>query len=245
MQAMYRLFGALERQFAHLQGKGMGAHSMQAEIKAVKKLQPQLGLVIDIGGNVGNYSHTVLSYFPKANIHLFEPAGANITKLQQRFAGQSQITINQKAVGETAGLMTLYADQPGSGLASLSKRDLSHHNIRFEYEEQVEVVRFDQYYHTHFAGQTIDLVKIDVEGHEMAVLAGFGEVLNKVRVFQFEFGGCNVDTRTYFRDFWDFFTKRGFFIYRITPLGLQQINKYKEADEVFTTTNFLAYQPNH
>lgn len=239
---MYRLFGALERRFAHLQGKGMGAHSMQAEIKAVTHLQAQLALVVDIGGNVGNYSQTVLSYFPQATIHLFEPAGANITKLQQRFSGHTQVVINQKAVGAAAGQMTLYADQPGSGLASLSKRDLSHHNIRFEHEEQVEVVRFDQYYDTFLSGKIIDLVKIDVEGHEMAVLNGFGETLNKVRVFQFEFGGCNVDTRTYFRDFWDFFTQRGFTIYRITPLGLQHIDKYREADEVFTTTNFLAHR---
>lgn len=91
-------------------------------------------------------------------------------------------------------------------MAGLSQRDLSQHNLCFRHEVPLEVVRFEQYYHAHLAGQTSNLVKIDVAG-ELAVIACFGEVLNKVRVFQFEFGGCNVDTRTYSRDIWDVITQ--------------------------------------
>jgi hypothetical protein len=32
----------------------------------------------------------------------------------------------------------------------------------------------------------------------------------------------------------------GYKIYRITPFGATQLNKYSELDEIFLTTNFLA-----
>lgn len=83
---------------------------------------------------------------------------------------------------------------------------------------------------------------MDVAG-ALAVLACFGEVLNKVRIFQFEFGGSKAAARTYLRDFWHIIAKLAFGIHRITPLDLQLIHKCKAANEVFTTP-FLAYQPN-
>ena len=84
------------------------------------------------------------------------------------------------------------------------------------------------------------MVKIDVEGHELTALKGFGNALNATRVLQFEFGGCNIDTRTYFQDFWYFFKGQDFEIYRITPVGAEKITRYNERDEFFSTTNYIA-----
>lgn len=61
-----------------------------------------------------------------------------------------------------------------------------------------------------------------------------------MRVLQFEFGGCNIDTRTYFKDFWQLASMEGFIIYRMAPVGLVCIDRYRESDEFFSTTNFLA-----
>jgi hypothetical protein len=88
-------------------------------------------------------------------------------------------------------------------------------------------------------------VKIDIEGHELGALRGFGAAVEATKVFQFEFGGCNIDTRTYFREFYYFFRERHFAIRRITPLGLQPIEQYRESDESFSCTNFLAVNRRH
>ena len=57
----------------------------------------------------------------------------------------------------------------------------------------------------------------------------------------FEFGGCNIDTRTYFQDFWYFFKDKNMLIYRILPHNrLYKILSYNEMYEQFTTTNYLA-----
>ncbi len=88
------------------------------------------------------------------------------------------------------------------------------------------------------------MFKIDVEGHELKVLEGVGSLINKIKVIQFEFGGCNIDTKTYFRDFWYFFKERNFDIYRITPLGPMKITQYKECYERFETTNYFCVNTN-
>lgn len=55
--------------------------------------------------------------------------------------------------------------------------------------------------------------------------------LHLIKVIQFEFGGANIDSRTYFKDFWKFFYYNNFSLFRITPLGLLRINNYSESDE--------------
>ncbi|WP_445778772.1 hypothetical protein [Shewanella sp.] len=45
------------------------------------------------------------------------------------------------------------------------------------------------------------MIKIDIEGHELSVLKVFGAAIEATKVIQFEFGDCNIDTRTYFQDF--------------------------------------------
>ena len=74
----------------------------------------------------------------------------------------------------------------------------------------------------------------------MDALHGLGESLNYINVIQFEFGGCNIDTKTFFQDFWYFFEERGFDLFRISPFGLIHITKYRETDEFFVSTNYLA-----
>jgi hypothetical protein len=73
---------------------------------------------------------------------------------------------------------------------------------------------------------------------------GMGKAIHQTRIIQFEFGGCNIDTRTYFRDFWSFFNFHNFKLYRITPFGLERITRYRQSDESFATTNYIAINNN-
>jgi hypothetical protein len=115
--------------------------------------------------------------------------------------------------------------------------------------EEIITKRFDDYWKTTEFGKSddksndntiIDYVKIDVEGHELDVLEGFGSIIDNVRIIQFEFGGANIDTRTFFQDFWYFFTDKNYSLYRISPIGVLPIRKYTELDEFFSTTNYIA-----
>jgi FkbM family methyltransferase len=236
------MFEWCERFCAVAQGKGWGTATIATEVSAclcLMRSRPES--FVDIGANVGNYTAEVLKRCPGIRCLVIEPAKLNITRLRERFGGQAYVALRQCALASESGHRILFSDIAGSGLASLTKRDLAHRDIEMALREDVQTMRFDELLSGWpTPGGRIDYVKIDVEGHELEVLAGFGERLRQVRLVQFEFGGCNIDTRTFIRDFWTFFDENGFLLYRITASGPRRIWRYSEALEFFVTTNFVA-----
>jgi len=222
------------------QGKGWGSVTVDVEVKAVASLlRDNPKLCIDVGGNAGLYSKALLSEF-ETKIVVFEPNKKNNQMLLEMFSGSPNVSIENLALSNQNGFATLHADKDGSGLASLTKRKLDHFGISFEFTEQVTTVRFEDYWRDVLGSPEIGLLKLDIEGHELAALDGLGNAINHIDLIQFEFGGCNIDTRTYFQDFWHYFTKYSFDLYRMGPLGLRKIERYRERDEFFSTTNYYA-----
>jgi FkbM family methyltransferase len=239
--SIFKLINGLERIAAYAQGKGYGSATMEQEVRLVQRLlQTQPKLAIDIGGNVGNYTAELRKRNPSLEIHTFEPSASNIGKLTARFKNDGLVKLVPLALSDKAGSATLFSNEPGSGLGSLTQRKLEHFNIAFDTKEAIDTVRFEDYWKAALQCRQLDMVKIDIEGHELTALKGFGRALEVTKVLQFEFGGCNIDTRTYFQDFWYFFKEQKFDTYRITPLGAEKITRYKESDEYFATTNYIA-----
>jgi hypothetical protein len=81
---------------------------------------------------------------------------------------------------------------------------------------EVETITIDEYV---ASGEidTVDYMKIDVEGHEMAVIRGAHRSIEQgiVRALSFEFGQADVVSRTFFRDFWQYLTDLKLRIYRL------------------------------
>jgi FkbM family methyltransferase len=233
---------AIELDMKNIQGKGKGGESVSAEVTAaisfLSKFNISEPVIFDVGANVGLYSQAILNQIPNSKVFAFEPSQTSRKILENRFLNDSRVTVIPFALGSEVASRTLWSDQAGSGLASLTKRRLEHFNIDFNYAEEVQVTTLDTWAKSQ--KEKPDFIKMDVEGHELDVLDGGRDVLSSVRVIQFEFGGCNIDTRTYFQDFWYFFQAHGFSLYRITPKGPIQIVKYSEEDECFNTTNYLA-----
>tara|TARA_B100000795_G_C22766108_1_gene425773 strand:+ start:1273 stop:1488 length:216 start_codon:yes stop_codon:yes gene_type:complete len=69
------------------------------------------------------------------------------------------------------------------------------------------------------------------------------DIFEKFSVIHFEFGGTNIDSETYFKNFW-YLLKNNIYIYRISPSGPIFIKKYSELDELFHQMNYLAFNRN-
>ena len=219
-------------------GNGWGIESIENEVKnclSLLKISPKN--FVDIGANKGEYTNFLLKVKPNLECHLFEPSIKNFEKLKKRFS-QKNIFINNIGLFNSNKKSKLFYDHSGSELASLTKRRLEHFQVDMDFEEIIELQRFDNYWRD--KNSIIDYIKIDVEGHELDILEGFGDLIQNVRLIQFEFGGCNIDTRTFFQDFWYFFAEKEFLIFRITPRGPLLIKNYSEKDEHFLTTNYIA-----
>jgi FkbM family methyltransferase len=238
---LFNLINHFERLAAYAQGKGYGTATTEQEVHLLQSLlQTQPKLAIDIGGNVGNYTAELRKRNPSLEIHTFEPSTTNIEKLTTRFKNDSLIKLVPLALSDEAREATLYSNVPGSLMGSLTQRKLEHFNIAFDTKETIDTIRFEDYWKTTLQSRQLDMVKIDIEGHELNALRGFGSALYATKVLQFEFGGTDIDTRTFFQDFWYFFREKNFDIYRITPLGAQKITRYRESDEYFAITNYIA-----
>ncbi|MBH8573086.1 FkbM family methyltransferase [Nostocaceae cyanobacterium CENA369] len=202
--------------------------------------------IFDVGSNQGQYLRLILQNFPEDNlsVHCFEPSSYTFEILESSVEpkAQSKVKLNNLAFGKTQGELTLHYNKAGSGLASLTKRRLEHFGINFDSSEVVKVDTVDNYSNKNNV-QQINLLKLDVEGHELDVLAGASEMFSKqaINIVSFEFGGCNIDTRTYFQDFYYFFKDINMSLFRIIPAGyLYPIKSYKEVFEQFRTTNYVA-----
>ena len=237
-----KLLFFIERVAAYLLGKGWGSGTVEKEFAAALSLLEgkKVEFCVDIGGNKGTYTEQIIKQAPLCNVVIFEPAKTNVETLSLKFTNSPNVKIEQCAISNEVGDATLYSNEDGSGLASLTQRRLDHFGIDFNNTESIKTIKFEDYWKVELKSRDIDICKIDIEGHELDALTGFGEAIKHISVIQFEFGGCNIDTRTFFQDFWYFFQENGFDLFRISPIGLIPIPRYRELDEFFSTTNYLA-----
>ncbi len=234
-----------EKRCQQWQGKGFGGQkSLIAEVRAVIAHLPERNaIVFDVGANRGDWTRELLSRAgPRiGKVYCFEPSAFHDAAL--RSLADDRVVVVKQGIADAAGRMTLYAERDGSALASLVRRDLAHAKITFGPVEAVDVTTIDQAIET-YGIDVVHFAKLDIEGLEYKALLGAERSLEKgrIRALAFEFGGTDIDSRTYFRDFWQLLTRHGYRIARINPIGAPRLLKrYSERHEVFTTTNFVAW----
>lgn len=196
-------------------------------------------VIFDVGANKGQFAQAVLKIFDQnVTLYSFEPSVNTFCILKAALTDCTNFKIYNYGLGESNEELTLYMDKKASGEASIYKRQVS--GKTYEITETIKIITLDNFCvdnninHIHY-------LKLDVEGHELSVLKGAKCTLSSCMIdwIQFEFGGCNIDSRTYFRDFFDLLSPN-YNIYRLVRNGLVPINQYHETLEIFTTTNFIA-----
>ena len=205
------------------------------------------GLVIfDVGASFGDFTSAALEAMPPGTvIHAFEPSHTAMAKFRGTIAGHPkahQVRAHTIGLSNSKGNATLYAPFNGSGIGTL-------HPAPFDVLgstkaiEAVELTTIDVFCSEHGI-ERIDLLKLDVEGHELAVLQGARGMIDagRVRFIQFEFGECHLDSRVFLRDFHVLLSPR-YRIHRILPDGLWPLHEYSPDHEVFNTANYLAFAP--
>lgn len=219
------------------QGVGWGADTTEAEVHAIAGLlaQRRPTTVLDVGANVGAWTHAWLSAYPASHVVCVEPSSLNSAVLGSRFLREPRVKIVRAATGRQEGQALLAAPCAGSARATLFPDVTGGMNM----SEEVRLTTIDQLCRE-LGLHSVDVLKLDVEGAELDTLVGAQKTLTRTQVVQFEYGEPDLHSRVWFRDLWDLLTESGFEIHRLTPRGLHRIHRYEPALEVPRCTNFIA-----
>ena len=203
----------------------------------LKEHAGQCKIVFDVGAHTGEWTELVLALNPSAVVHCFEPIQAMFELLQSRnFPGR--VVLNQQGLSSEKeekdiylGVQSLYPRaglKTGWGVTSPGKA------------EKVHLIPLDDYCKENRIPR-IDLLKCDVEGHEYFVFRGAQEMIGAENILriQFEYGGCNIDSRVLLKDIFEQFSGLHYSFYKIMPRGLERIEEYDQRLENFAYKNFV------
>jgi len=219
-----------------LQGKGAGSGwDMRSELRAaagcITRPDPVL---LDVGANRGKWSQGMLRLFPATRrVILIEPQKDCLTALD--VVDLPGKLIVPCAVSDHSGEEPFHVSGVGWGAASLHARNETCFATRSQKEITVPVTTLDEVFEREGI-QYVDFAKFDIEGAELSAFHGAARCFScgAFGALSFEFGSGNINSRTFFHDFWTFFTELGFEVFRVLPGGhILRIDHYYEDLEYF------------
>ncbi|MGG5259392.1 FkbM family methyltransferase [Phycicoccus avicenniae] len=126
-------------------------------------------VVVDIGANIGLASLYFLSRNPDARVYACEPVATNLERLRANVAPfEDRVVIEERAVSPEGGRAEFLVEEVGrySGLAAYYEHDLERRSVEVDTVSIADLL--DRILSVE---QRIDLLKIDTEGSEPALVA--------------------------------------------------------------------------
>lgn len=202
-------------------------------------------VVGDGGANRGDYTRVILREARAAGraveVHVFEPSPHCVDELRRAFGAERAVHITGAALADHPGEAALFSGRQGSSQASLVPRPL----LAPAAAETIQVpqLRLGDYLAAH-AVPHLDLLKLDIEGSELAALRGLGERLRPevIDVIQFEYGGTTADAGTTLREAYELLEARGYLLAKLFPRALE-LRAYRTWMENYAYANYVALAP--
>lgn len=195
------------------------------EQEIVSRLRPFAPLVaLDVGAYEGVWTDLVLRSLPDVVVYAFEPSPDVADALIDGVGMDERVRLHRFALSDSDGEATLYVHRAHGSLSSLVPSD-----PKWTIPVTVTTRRGDTVLHD-LGIDSVDLLKIDAEGHDLRVLKGFARYLGEARiaVIQFEYNTWNIRSRAMLVDFYELLGPLGYRIGKVHPDGVA----FADYDEV-------------
>lgn len=149
------------------------------KLALMRSLLPPDGVFVDIGANVGLFTVAMASRLENGRVWAYEPVPENVRKLQNnvRINGFTNVRVRPVAVGDRVDSVQLRVPPDHSPGSTSSIAEIAGRPNWVPVGPPVEQVTLD----TDFKLDRLELIKIDVQGQEYAVLDGASEVIRRFR----------------------------------------------------------------
>jgi FkbM family methyltransferase len=186
------------------------------ETNAFLRVIPHVGVMIDVGANLGFY--TLLGsrrISAGGRVIAFEASSVEFEKLQWTVTKNrlKNVTAVHAAVSDAMGTTSIYESLSGSG--ALNRIDQAAKPTGIWRESVVPMTTLDAWDSSNGPNR-VDLLKIDVEGHEMPVLLGAAELLKRDRpAIMIEMNPRRASARSDPSQVWELLLRWGYRWFRI------------------------------
>jgi len=235
--AFFKTVAKLCRQYLKWFGNASYKSEHNGERWLIERLRSErFTTILDLGANVGTWATLAAANFPQATIYACEIVPATFNKLREATSHYPNVRPVLSGFAERTGRMRIRYDPSASAHATYT--DYPHSWVGETID--CEVTTGDAFLAEHRI-DTVDFLKIDVEGAEHLVLQGLVTALadRRIRFVQFEYGWVNVLTRFLLKDFYDLFGRHGYVVGKIYP-DYVEFRDYDLRDEDFLGPNYLA-----
>lgn len=137
--------------------------------------------IFDVGGNFGQTALLFAAAFPTATIFTFEPVPESFSRLQKAVQRHPRIKPFNTALGDKSGSITMNLT-PSAGSNTILATAAATASIN------IPIDTIDSFV-TANSIETIDLLKIDVEGYELQVIKGAEQTLKRGNI-RYIFAEC-------------------------------------------------------
>ena len=132
-------------------------------------------IVMDVGANVGDVTLAALKTYPDCHVICFEPVDSTFEVLKKRLSSyEGRFTLHQQALSSVNGVGEINITT-FHGANSISAQSKLHSELNPHVKEigkqSISLVRLDDLMQ-HADLPRVDIMKIDVEGHEYDVIDG-------------------------------------------------------------------------
>ena len=205
-------------------------------IKLLDMIKPKC--IFDVGANIGDWSNLVSSIYPECEVHAFEIVPATFEELKKNVRA-TNIKLSNIGLSDKEEMINIHVSSRESTTATSCKIEgMEAHDQYYSSEYQCKTIMGFQYV-AYNDINAIDFLKIDVEGMDYRVIAGFGEYISNIKVIQFEYGVFNISSKDLLIDFYRLLIANGFVTGKIYPKGVM-FSEYHFKMEDFYGNNYLA-----
>jgi FkbM family methyltransferase len=177
-----RVIGRLFLAFGYqVRRRGQGFHDDAFADQQWLLSGEDVGVILDLGANVGQTALRYRSTFPNAVIHCFEPFESTFESLLRNCRGDERIKLHRLAVADASGVRTFHHNANDATNSLLPNSAAANHVLPDSLIRPIGTVDVSTTTLDEFCELTntshVNILKIDIQGGELMALRGAARLL--------------------------------------------------------------------